>query len=90
MEIERFRFRDRPEAFKKFEVSENSVLLNVTFNNQTISATKSIIVIDSVDGVNIREFAASKNQWGFQTMFKGKNTGVEGVKVYVDSLPPSK
>jgi hypothetical protein len=74
---------------RKFEIGENSVLLNVTFNNQTISAKKSIIVIDSVDGVNIREFAASKNQWGFQTMFKGKNTGVKGVIVYVDSLPPS-
>jgi hypothetical protein len=74
---------------KIFEVGENSVSLNVTFNNQTISATKSIIVIDSVDGVNIREFAASKNQWGFQTTFKEKNMGVKGVIVYVDSLPPS-
>jgi hypothetical protein len=74
---------------RKFEIGENSILLNVTFNNQTISATKSIIVIDSVDGVNIREFAASKNQWGFQTTFKGKNTGVKGVIVYVDSLPSS-
>lgn len=74
---------------KKFEIGENSILLNVTFNNQTISATKSIIVIDSVDGVNIREFSASKNQWGFQTTFKGKNMGVKGVIVYVDSLPPS-
>jgi len=74
---------------RKFDIGENSVLLNVTFNNQTISATKSIIVIDSVDGVNVREYAASKNQWGFQTIFKGKNMGVKGVMVYVDSLPPS-
>jgi len=74
---------------KKFGLGENSLLLNVTFNNQTISATKSIIVIDTVDGVNIREYAASKNQWGFQTIFKGKNMGVKGVIVYVDSLPPS-
>lgn len=73
---------------RKFETGENSVSLNVTFDNQTISAKKSIIVIDSVDGVNIREFAASKNQRGFQTTFKGKNMGVKGVKVYVDSLPP--
>lgn len=74
---------------KKFEFGENSILLNVTFNNQTISATKSIIVIDSVEGVNISESAKSKNQWGFQTTFKGKNTGVKGVMLYVDSLPPS-
>lgn len=74
---------------KKFGLGENSLLLNVTFNNTTLSAKKSIIVIDSVDGVNIREYAASKNQWGFQTTFKGKNTGVKGVIVYVDSLPPS-
>jgi len=74
---------------KKFGLGENFILLNVTFNNQTISATKSIIAIDSVDGVNVREYAASKNQWGFQTTFKGKNTGVKGVKVYVDSLPSS-
>ena len=74
---------------KKFEIGENSVLLNVTFNNQTISAKKSIIVIDSIDGVTLREYAASKNQWGFQTMFKGKNMGVKEVIVYVDSLPSS-
>ena len=74
---------------KKFEIGENSVFLNVTSNNQTISAKKSIVVIDSVDGVTIREFAASKNQWGFQTMFQGKNMGVKGVIVSFDSLPPS-
>jgi hypothetical protein len=74
---------------RKFEIGENFILLNVTFNNQTISATKSIFVIDSVDGIDLREFAASKNQWGFQTMFKGKKTGVKGVMVYVDSLPPA-
>ena len=74
---------------KKFELGENSLLLNVIFNNQTISAKKSIIVIDSVAGVYLREYASSKNQWGFQTIFKGKNTGVKGVMVYVDSLPPS-
>jgi len=36
----------------------------------------------------MNEYAVSKNQWGFQTMFKGKNTGVKEVMVYVDSLPP--
>ena len=74
---------------KKFDIGENSISLNVTFNNQTISANKSIFVIDSVEGIDLREYAASKNQWGFQTMFKGENMGVKGVMVYVDSLPPS-
>jgi hypothetical protein len=73
----------------KFDIGEHSILLNVTFNNQTISANKTIIVIDSVDGVTLLDYASSKNQWGFQTMFKGKKTGVEGVMVYVDSLPSS-
>ena len=74
---------------QKFEIGEHSVLLNMTFNDQTLSAKKSIFVIDSVDGITIREYAASKNQWGFQTMFKGKNTGVKGVMIYVDSSSPS-
>ena len=73
---------------QKFGVGEHSILLNVTFNNQTLSAKKSIQVIDSVDGITMNEYAVSKNQWGFQTMFKGKNTGVKEVMVYVDSLPP--
>ncbi|MFZ3168889.1 MAG: hypothetical protein WA130_14840 [Candidatus Methanoperedens sp.] len=74
---------------QKFEVGGHSILLNVTFNNQTLNAKKSIVVIDSVDGITIREYTASKNQWGFQTMFKGKNMGVNGVMVSVDSFPPS-
>ncbi|MCX9084669.1 MAG: hypothetical protein OIN87_07740 [Candidatus Methanoperedens sp.] len=74
---------------RKFEIGENFISLNVSFNNQTISARKSIVVIDSVDGINIRESAASKNQWGFQTTFKGKNMGVKGMIIYVDALPPS-
>jgi hypothetical protein len=74
---------------KKFEIGGHSIMLNVTFNSQTLTANKSIMVIDSVDGITLREYAASKNQRGFQTMFKGKNTGVKGVMVYVDSFPPS-
>jgi len=44
-------------------------------------------VIDSVDGITMSQYPISKNQWGFQTMFKGKNIGVKEVMVYVDSLP---
>ncbi|PWB54754.1 MAG: hypothetical protein C3F06_03905 [Candidatus Methanoperedenaceae archaeon] len=73
---------------QKFGVGDYSILLNVTFYGQALSAKKSIQVIDSVDGITMNEYAVSKNQWGFQTMFKGKNTGVKDVMVYVDSLPP--
>lgn len=73
---------------QKFGIGEHMIRLNVTFDNQTISAKKSILIIDSVEGINIRENAASKNQWGFQTMFKGKSTGVKGVILNVDSLSP--
>jgi hypothetical protein len=73
---------------QKFGIGEHLISLNVTFNNKTLSAKKSIQVIDSVDGITISQYPISKNQWGFQTMFKGKNTGVKEVNVYVDSLPP--
>ena len=73
---------------QEFGIGEHLISLNVTFNNQTLSAKKSIQVIDSVDGITINEYAVSKNQWGFQTMFKGKNTGVKEVMVFVDSLSP--
>ena len=74
---------------QKFGPGEHSILLNVTFNNQTLSARKSITVIDSAEGITVRDYEASKNQWRFQTMFKGKETGVKGVTVHVDSLGPS-
>ncbi len=73
---------------QKFEVGEHLISLNVTFNNKTLFAKKSIQVIDSVDGIAMSQYPISKNQWGFQTMFKGKNTGVKEVMVYVDSLSP--
>lgn len=73
---------------QEFGVGEHLISLNVTFNNQTLSAKKSIQVIDSIDSITINEYAVSKNQWGFQTMFKGKITGVKEVMVFVDSLSP--
>jgi hypothetical protein len=73
---------------QKFGVGDHSILLNVTFNGQTLSAKKSIQVIDSAEGIAMSEYPISKNQWGFQTTFKGKNKGVKEVMVYVDSLPP--
>lgn len=74
---------------QKFDMGEHKVVLNVSFENSTLTARQSVIVINSVDGISLRDSAASKNQWGFQTMYRGKVTGVKGVTVAVDSLPPS-
>jgi hypothetical protein len=72
---------------QKFDMGEHRVVLNVSFDNTTLTANQSIIVVDSVDGVSVRGSAASKNQWGFQAMYRGKAVGVKGVMVSVDSLP---
>lgn len=72
-----------------FDVGDHSINLNVSFNNSTISAKKLIHVIDSVEGITVNNYEASKNRWGFQTVFRGKTAGVKGVMIYIDSLPPS-
>ncbi len=73
----------------KFESGEHFISLNVSFDNQTLSSMKSISVIDSVDGITMRDYEASENQRGFQTMFNGKSKGVKEVQVYIDSQPAS-
>ncbi|MDJ1423106.1 MAG: hypothetical protein M5U10_14455 [Candidatus Methanoperedens sp.] len=72
---------------KKFDMGEHQVVLNVIFDNGTLTADQSILVVDSADGISLRDSAASKNQWGFQTLYRGKNKGVKGVRVSIDSLP---
>lgn len=71
---------------QKLEVGDHQIVLNVTFDNKTLTAKQTTVVIDSADGISIRNFAASKNQWGFQTVYKGVDFGVNGVTVSVDSL----
>jgi hypothetical protein len=61
----------------------------VSFGNNTLEAKQSIVVIDSIDGIALGNSQASKNQWGFQTTYRGKNFGVKDVTVSVDSLPPA-
>ncbi len=78
-----------PKIKPKFELGEHKVMLKVTFDNKTLTAGQTTTVIDSADGISLRDSAASKNQWGFQTMYRGKNSGVKEVTVSVDSLPPS-
>ncbi|MFA4957943.1 MAG: hypothetical protein WC556_13320 [Candidatus Methanoperedens sp.] len=73
---------------QKFTIGEHKVALNISFGNKTLQANQSIIVIDSIDGVLMRNASASKNQWGFQTTYKGKNTGVKGVRISIDSSLP--
>jgi hypothetical protein len=72
---------------QKFDMGEHRVVLNVSFDNMTLTANQSVIVVDSVNGISLRDSAASKNQWGFQTMYRGKTAGVKGVMISVDSLP---
>jgi len=72
---------------QNFDLGEHQVALNVSFGNKTLQANQSIIVIDSIDGVLLRNASASKNQWGFQTTYKDKNTGVKGVRISIDSSP---
>lgn len=74
---------------KKFDRGEHRIILNVTFDNKTLTANQTTIVIDSIDGVSVRESSASKNQWGFHAMYRGKKSGVKGVTVSVDSSAPS-
>ena len=73
----------------EFDIGEHSVILNVSFDNKTLEATQAIIVIDSIDGIDIGGSQASKNLWGFQTTYRGKNFGVKDVMVSVDSQPPA-
>ncbi len=72
---------------KNFEMGEHQVVLNVAFDGKTLTAKQTTLVIDSVDGVSLRDSEASKNQWGFQTIYTGKNYGVKGVTLSVDSSP---
>ncbi len=71
----------------KFELGEHHVVLNAAFDSKTLTAKQTTLVIDSADGVSLRDSAASKNQWGFQTIYMGKNYGVMGVTLSVDSSP---
>lgn len=74
---------------KEFGKGEHRVILNVTFDNKIMTANQTTIVIDSADGVSVRDSSASNNQWGFQTMYKGKKYGVKGVTVSVGLSGPS-
>lgn len=74
---------------QKFNKGEHLVTLTVTFDNKTLTANQTTIVIDSTEGVSVRDSFASKNQWGFQTQYNNKNSGVKGVTVSVDSSAPS-
>jgi hypothetical protein len=72
---------------QKFDTGWHEVQVNVSFDNQSLSTSKQIIVINSTDGVSLRDFQASTNQWGFRTTYNGRDINVEGVRIVVDSLP---
>jgi hypothetical protein len=73
----------------KFDVGEHRIMLTVTFDNKKLTANQTTIVIDSAQGVSVRDSSVSNNQRGFQTQYDGKNSGVKGVTFSVDSLAPS-
>ncbi len=74
---------------QKLDKGEHRVVLTASFNNRTLSANQTTLVIDSTDGVSVQDSSASKNQWGFQTLYRGTKKGVKGVNVSVDSPAPS-
>jgi hypothetical protein len=74
---------------QKFDKGEHLVTLTVTFDNKTLTANQTTLVIDTTDGVSVRDYSVSNNQWGFQTMYKGKKFGVKGVTVSVEPSAPS-
>ncbi|HEY9205015.1 MAG TPA: hypothetical protein VIO58_03750 [Candidatus Methanoperedens sp.] len=80
---------DGQKLSKKFEVGEHHIVLDVFFDNKTLTARQTTIVIDSAEGVSLRGSQASKNQGGFQTTYNGKDSGVEGVSISVDGETPS-
>ena len=78
-----------PKLTNKFEIGIHRIMLTVTFDNKTLNANQTTIVINSTEGVSVHESSPSKNQRGFQTQYNSKNSGVKGVMVSVDSSAPS-
>ena len=70
-----------------FNMGEHLVILNVKSGDNTYQAKKSIIVVDSINGISVHDSQASISQWGFQTLYNGRNMGVKGVLVSIDSNP---
>ncbi len=71
----------------KFDIGSHDVAVNVSSGDRILSARKQIIIIDSTDGVSLRDFQAATNRWGFQTTYKGRDINVQDVRISVDSRP---
>ena len=74
---------------KTFDKGEHRVMLVVTFDGRNMTANQTTLVIDSAEGVSVKDSAASKNQWGFQATYNGRKYGVKGVTASVDSSAAS-
>ena len=70
-----------------FDMGEHLVILNVKSGDNTYQAKKFVIVVDSINGISLHDSQASISQWGFQTLYNGRNMGVKGVLVSIDSNP---
>ncbi|CAD7777050.1 hypothetical protein AIOGIFDO_02066 [Candidatus Methanoperedenaceae archaeon GB37] len=75
---------------RNFSLGEHTVLVNLSFNgqSQSLEDDMSVFVIDSVEGVSVRDFKVSNNRWGFQTIYHGRDAGVGGVMVSLNSRLP--
>jgi hypothetical protein len=69
-----------------FGMGEHLVILNVKSGDNTYQAKKSVIVVDSINGISLNN-AASGSQWRFQTLYNSKKMGVKAVFVSIDSNP---
>ena len=74
---------------QKLDIGEHRIGLDAAFDSMIITANQTTIMIDSAEGIALHDYAASKNQWGFQTRYNGRNFGVKGVMISIDSSPPS-
>ena len=69
-------------------LGEHQVILNVNFGDKTLHDQKTIIVIDSTDDISLSNLQYSQNQWIFQTLYQGKQFGVNDVRISIDSSAP--
>lgn len=67
---------------------EHQVRVNVNYGDQTLHDQKTLILIDSTDGISLSNFQFSYNQWKFQTLYKGKQFGVNNVRISIDHSAP--
>lgn len=72
---------------QKLKLGNYKLSLNTSFDNKSIEKNISVLVVNSIDGISIYDNQSSNNEWRFQTLYNGKEVNVQGLIIYVDSLP---